>query len=61
MLQGLSAVGPVLAHRLLLQFGSVERVITASAAELRQVRGVGPKRKTVDEPAGISTGFFVCV
>ncbi len=44
VLQGLPGVGPALAHRLLLQFGSVERVITADDAALTQVRGVGPKK-----------------
>jgi len=29
MLQGLSGVGPALAQRLLVRFGSVERVVTA--------------------------------
>ena len=43
MLQGLSGVGPALAHRLLLEFGSVERVITADEASLVKVRGVGSK------------------
>lgn len=44
MLQGLPGVGPELAHRLLQQFGSVERVITATEDALTQVRGVGRKR-----------------
>ncbi len=44
VLQGLPGVGPALAHRLLLQFGSVERVITADDAALMHVRGVGPKK-----------------
>ena len=44
MLQGLPGVGPALAHRLLFQFGSVERVITASEDALIQVAGVGPKK-----------------
>jgi Fanconi anemia group M protein len=44
MLQGLSGVGPALAHRLLLEFGSVERVITASEGALMRVRGVGSKK-----------------
>jgi DNA excision repair protein ERCC-4 len=43
MLQGLPGVGPALAHRLLLAFGSVERVITADEASLVKVRGVGSK------------------
>ncbi len=41
VLQGLPGVGPALAVRLLAHFGSVERVIAADAAALRQVRGVG--------------------
>lgn len=44
MLQGLPGVGPALAHRLLLEFGSVERVITASEGALMEVRGVGSKK-----------------
>ena len=44
MLQGLPGVGPELAHRLLQQFGSIERVITASEDALMQVRGVGAKK-----------------
>jgi DNA excision repair protein ERCC-4 len=41
MLQGLPGVGPALAHRLLLEFGSVERVVTADEEELMRVPGVG--------------------
>ena len=44
MLQGLPGVGPALAHRLLLEFGSVERVITADEAALMRIRGVGPQK-----------------
>ncbi len=44
VLQGLPGVGPALAHRLLLQFGSIERVMTADQAVLTQVRGIGPKK-----------------
>jgi DNA excision repair protein ERCC-4 len=44
LLQGLPGVGPELAHRLLEQFGSIERVITAPEDALMQVRGVGPKK-----------------
>jgi ERCC4-type nuclease len=44
VLQGLPGIGPALAHRLLCQFGSVERVITANAAALIEVRGLGPKK-----------------
>ena len=44
MLQGLPGVGPALAHRLLIEFGSVERVVTASKAALMGVRGLGPKK-----------------
>jgi Fanconi anemia group M protein len=44
MLQGLPGVGPSLAHRLLLQFGSIEKVVTASESELIRVRGVGPMK-----------------
>lgn len=44
MLQGLPGVGPTLAQRLLLQFGSVERIVTADEETLTQVRGLGPKK-----------------
>lgn len=44
VLQSLPGVGPALAHRLLAQLGSVEGVITAGAAALTQVRGLGPKK-----------------
>jgi ERCC4-type nuclease len=43
MLQGLSGVGPSLAQRLLITFGSVERVVTANEESLKQVRGIGLK------------------
>lgn len=41
LLQGLPGVGPARAQRLLEAFGSVEAVLTATAAELAQVPGVG--------------------
>ena len=44
MLQGLPGVGPALAHRLLLEFGTVERVVTADAEQLMRVRGVGRQK-----------------
>jgi DNA excision repair protein ERCC-4 len=44
MLQGLPGVGPALAHRLLREFGSIERVVTADEAALMRVRGVGRQR-----------------
>lgn len=44
ILQGLPGVGPALAYRLLVELGSVERVITASEGALMQVRGVGSKK-----------------
>jgi DNA excision repair protein ERCC-4 len=44
MLQGLSGVGPALAQRLLITFGSVERVVTADEESLAQVRGIGLKK-----------------
>jgi Fanconi anemia group M protein len=44
VLQGLPGVGPALANRLLLQFGSVEQVITAHERSLMQVRGIGLKK-----------------
>lgn len=44
VLQGLPGVGPKLAASLLTHFGSVEKVTTANADQLRQVRGCGPKK-----------------
>lgn len=44
VLQGLSGVGPALAQRLLIMFGSVERVVTADEESLMQVRGIGLKK-----------------
>jgi DNA excision repair protein ERCC-4 len=44
MLQGLPGVGPALANRLLVQFGSVERVVAADEETLMRVRGVGQKK-----------------
>ena len=41
MLQGLPGVGPALAHRLLQEFGSIERVVTADEDALMRVRGIG--------------------
>lgn len=44
LLQGLSGVGPALAQRLLIRFGSVERDVTADEASLAQVPGIGLKK-----------------
>jgi DNA excision repair protein ERCC-4 len=44
VLQGLSGVGPALAQRLLIKFGSVERVVTAAEESLAQVRGIGLRK-----------------
>ena len=44
ILQGLPGVGPALAHRLLLEFGCVERVLTADEQALMRVRGVGREK-----------------
>ena len=44
MLQGLPGVGPALASRLLLEFGSIERVVAADEGELTRVRGVGRQK-----------------
>ena len=44
VLQGLPGIGPALASRLLLQFGSIERVVAANADTLTEVRGVGRKK-----------------
>ena len=40
----LSGVGPALAQRLLIKFGSVERVVTADEESLTQVRGIGLRK-----------------
>lgn len=44
MLQGMPGVGPALAHRLLLHFGSVERVVTADETALMTIPGIGQKK-----------------
>jgi ERCC4-type nuclease len=44
MLQGLPGVGPELANRLLVQFGSIQTVIAASEDALMKVPGVGRKK-----------------
>jgi ERCC4-type nuclease len=44
LLQGVPGVGPALADRLLCHFGSIERIFTADAAALAEVRGVGAKK-----------------
>ncbi len=44
VLQGLPGIGPALAQRLLLQLGSIERIVTAEEATLRLVRGVGARK-----------------
>jgi len=44
MLQGLPGVGPALANRLLVEFGSVEHVVAADEETLMRVRGVGQKK-----------------
>ena len=43
-LQGSPGIGPALASRLLLQFGSIERVVAADEDTLIQVRGVGRRK-----------------
>lgn len=43
VLQGLPNVGPARAQRLLEQFGSIEKVVTAPAEALTEVEGIGPK------------------
>lgn len=55
LLQGLPGVGPARAAQLLRQFGSVENVLTADAADLAEVAGIGPSvagkiRWAVEEP-----------
>lgn len=49
-LQGLPAVGPSLAYRLLLHFGSIEKIIKATEKQLLTVNGIGKgkARKIVD-------------
>ena len=42
LVQALPGVGPGLAHRLLDHFGSVQRIFTADADDLTEVRAVGP-------------------
>ena len=44
MLQGLPGVGPALANRLLVQFGSIEAVVAANEDTLTQVPGIGRKK-----------------
>ena len=44
MLQGLPGVGPALANRLLLHFGTVEHVSTADEGTLMEVHGIGQKK-----------------
>ena len=46
MLQGLPGVGPALAHRLLLEFGCVERIVMADEEALMRVRGIGREKAT---------------
>jgi len=46
VLQGLPGVGPALANRLLLQFGSIERVVAADDTTLMQICGIGRKKAT---------------
>lgn len=43
VLQGLPGIGPEKADRLLVEFGSVSGVMTASHEELRRVAGIGEK------------------
>ena len=44
LLQGLPGVGPALASRLLDHFGSIERVVSADASALAEVRGIGLRK-----------------
>ena len=57
LLQGLPGIGPARARYLLEMFGSVEAVLTATAEELAEVSGIGPRtaeaiRWAVSEQAG---------
>lgn len=42
-LDGIPGVGPALRQRLLQRFGGVDRIRTASMAELRDIEGIGPE------------------
>lgn len=44
IVQSLPYVGPKTAYRLLSRFGSVEKVFTASAAELSRIEGIGESK-----------------
>jgi ERCC4-type nuclease len=46
VLQGLPGVGPAKAERLLKEFGSVERVMTANQQDLQMIAGIGEKLAT---------------
>jgi DNA excision repair protein ERCC-4 len=52
------AVGPKLAERLLLRFGSVRRVFSASIAELCTVKGLG--RAKAEKIAGLLDNEYKC-
>jgi Fanconi anemia group M protein len=59
MLQGLPGVGPRLASRLLLEFGSVERVLRADEEELTRVQASAARKrresgKSSDEDTGLA-------
>jgi Fanconi anemia group M protein len=43
LVSAIPSVGPAVARKLLRHFGSIERIMTASKEELRQVELVGPK------------------
>ena len=43
-LQGIPAVGPVLAKAMLEKFGSIENVILAGEEELQEIEGLGKKK-----------------
>ena len=58
LLQGLPGVGPERAARLLERFGSVQAIMTASAADLATVDGIGEKtaarmRRIIEAPAAV--------
>ncbi len=44
VVQGIPGLGPRLARQLLEAFGSMEALVAASEAQLRQVKGIGPGR-----------------
>ena len=44
IVEGLPGISATMAERLLLHFGTVERIMTASEEELMEVEGIGKKK-----------------